>query len=152
ALIPCVAWAQGGSRWTVDSPPEAELAAAAQAAPVAGFESAARTDDGRIQVMVELADPSAAVVFAEAMRDASPSDQGALRRAGALSQSQVARIEAAQQSVAAALADPRIGAREIYRVSKVLNGIAVAVSPRALREMQKIPGVKRLLPIEAEYP
>ena len=62
------------------------------------------------------------------------------------------RVQAAQESVAKELTAPAIGAREIYRVSKVLNGIAVAVDPANVRSLQKVRGVKRVLPILMEYP
>ena len=139
-------------RWPLESPPEAELEAVASPETLAGFEHAARTDDGRIQVMVELEDPPAAVVFAEAMQGAAPSDARAKQLAAAVAKVQIGRIEAAQEDVAAALAGDRVQAREIYRVQKALNGIAVAVDPRNLRALEKLPGVKRLLPILPEVP
>ena len=77
------------------APRPSSPAAAAGSGP-AGFEHAGRTDDGRIQVMVELQDPPAAVVFAEAMRDAVPSDKRARARAGVATRAQVLKIEAAQ--------------------------------------------------------
>jgi uncharacterized repeat protein (TIGR01451 family) len=139
---------------TIEAPPEVELPAAAVEGAGAGtaFEHAARTDDGRIQVFVELQDPAAAVVFADAMRGALPSDKRARAAAGAASKAQVLRVQAAQESVAKELTAPAIGAREIYRVSKVLNGIAVAIDPANLRSLQKVHGVKRVLPILMEYP
>jgi uncharacterized repeat protein (TIGR01451 family) len=130
--------------------PEAELPAAAGAP--AGFEHAAVTDDGRIQVVVELQDPPAAVVFAQALQGAKPSDARALAQAGAASKAQVLKIQAAQEGVGRALAASPVNAREIYRVSKALNGIAVAIDPQAIASILKIPGVKRVLPILPEYP
>jgi uncharacterized repeat protein (TIGR01451 family) len=130
--------------------PEAVLPA--DAGTPAGFEHAATTDDGRIQVVVELLDPPAAVVFAQAMQGAKPSDTRALAQAGAASKAQVLKIEAAQEGVARALAAAPVNAREIYRVSKALNGIAVAIDPQAVASILKIPGVKRVLPILPEYP
>ncbi|HSU83791.1 MAG TPA: S8 family serine peptidase, partial [Thermoanaerobaculia bacterium] len=140
--------ALGASHRPVSGDPEAVLSA--DAGTPAGFEHAATTDDGRIQVVVELLDPPAAVVFAQAMQGAKPSDTRALAQAGAASKAQVLKIEAAQEGVARALAG--INAREIYRVSKALNGIAVAIDPGAIASILKIPGVKRVLPIVPEYP
>ncbi|MBK8741020.1 MAG: DUF11 domain-containing protein [Betaproteobacteria bacterium] len=117
-----------------------------------GFDYALRTDDGRIQVMVELIDPPAAVIYARTMGSAKPSDPVARAAAGAASKSQVLKIEAAQATVARSLAASRIGAREIFRVSKALNGIAVAVDPDKLPEIAAISGVKRILPILPEEP
>ncbi|MFY9826490.1 MAG: S8 family serine peptidase [Thermoanaerobaculia bacterium] len=149
ALVPA---AVAGPPRTLASAPEVEVQAPAREVSTAGFENAARTDDGRIQVIVELEDPAAAVVFAQAMQGSLPSDKRALQVAGAASKAQVLRNQAAQESVAKELTAPSIGAREIYRVTKALNGIAVAVDPRNLRSLLKIKGVKRLLPILMEYP
>src|SRR6185295_11230182 len=70
AFLPSLVFpaAAGGAspRWSMDSSPEVDLQAPAQE--VAGFDHALTTEDGRIQVMVELVDPPAAVVYAEAMR------------------------------------------------------------------------------------
>ena len=140
--------AAGASHRPVAGDPEAEVPAVAGAP--AGFEHAAVTDDGRIQVVVELQDPPAAVVFAQAMQGARPSDQRAVAAAGAASKAQVLKIQAAQEGVGRALA--AANAREIYRVSKALNGIAVAVDPRTISSLLKIPGVRRVLPIVPEYP
>ncbi|HEX9185748.1 MAG TPA: S8 family serine peptidase, partial [Vicinamibacteria bacterium] len=46
----------------------------------------------------------------------------------------------------------RLGAREIYRVRRVLNGIAVLAEPRQAAAMRGLPGVKRVRPIEPEVP
>jgi uncharacterized repeat protein (TIGR01451 family) len=132
----------------VSGDPEAVLPAAAGTP--AGFEHALTTDDGRIQVVVELLDPPAAVVFAQAMQGAKPSDTRARAQAGAASRAQVLKIQAAQEGVARSLA--ALDAREVYRVSKALNGIAVAIDPKAIGSILKIPGVKRVLPILPEYP
>jgi len=146
---PQSAVAAGASRWAVESAPEVDVAA--QEFQDAGFDHAARTDDGRIQVMVELVDPPAAVIFAQAMQGASPSDPSARARAGAASRAQVQKIEAAQSIVSGELA-AAAGARELFRVNKALNGIAVAIDPRSLRDILKIQGVQRVLPIVPEQP
>lgn len=134
----------------MDSSPEVDVQAPAEAG--AGFDHAATMDDGRIQVMVELVDPSAAAVYAEAMRGAAPSDRRAKGLAGAASRAQVVKIETAQAGIASALGASPIGARELFRVTKALNGIAVAVDAARLIDILKIPGVKRVLPILPEYP
>jgi uncharacterized repeat protein (TIGR01451 family) len=113
------------------------------------FEGALRTEDGRIQVMVELDEPSAAVVFAEAMKGSAPSDKRARKIAATATRMQVDRIEAAQDRVAALLSGR--GAREMFRVQKALNGIAVAVTPEDVRALSALPGVKRVIPIYPEF-
>ena len=139
-------------RWALESPDETEVMEPVRPASIAMFDGAARTDDGRIQVLVELREPSAAVAFAEAMQGSAPNDTQALRFAGAVSQRQVAIVEDEQDAIAPALAGDPIQAREIYRVSKALNGIAVAVEPSRLRALMSLPGIKRVLPIYPEYP
>ncbi len=143
--------AAGAASRPVSGAPDLAQAPAVAGTP-AGFEHAGITDDGRIQVMVELQDPPAAVVFAQAMAGAKPSDARARAAAGAASKAQVLKIEAAQEGVGRALAASPVNAREIYRVSKSLNGIAVAVDPQAVSSILKITGVKRVLPIVPEYP
>ena len=147
--------ALGAPPRALESRPVVELAAAAATAEDtsnSGFEHAARTEDGRIQVLIELQEPSAAVVFGDAMRGALPSDKRALALAGAATKSQVLKNESQQALVAKALASSSIDAREIYRVSRAMNGIAVAVDPARLRALQRVQGVKRVIPILMEYP
>jgi uncharacterized repeat protein (TIGR01451 family) len=147
--------AQGAPPRALESRPAVELesaAATAEDTSNSGFEHAARTEDGRIQVMIELQEPSAAVVFAEAMRGALPSDKRARALASAATKAQVLKNESAQAMVAKELASSSIDAREIYRVSKAMNGIAVAVDPAKLRALQRVHGVKRVMPILLEYP
>ncbi len=116
------------------------------------FAGVARTEDGRIQVMVELEEPAAAVVFAEAMKGAVRSDLKVRRIAANATRVQVSRIEAQQDRVASLIATRGIQAREMYRVQKALNGIAMAVAPDQLQALRALPGVKRVLPIQLEYP
>jgi uncharacterized repeat protein (TIGR01451 family) len=153
-LIAFVPAAQGAPNRPLEAPAEMELDTLATANSPAGLglEHAALTDDGRVQVMVELEDPSAAVVFAAAMRGTVPSDKRALAVAGAASKAQVSKVKAAQVTVARALTASPINARELFRVTKALNGIAVAVAPENLSSLAKIPGVKRVLPILPEFP
>ncbi len=139
----------GAAHRPLTGDPEAVLPADAISV---GLEHAATTDDGRIQVIVELQDPPAAVVYATALQGAKPNDTRAVAAAGAASKAQALRNQAAQEGVARALAAAPVNAREIYRVSKALNGIAVAIDPQAVGSILKIPGVKRVLPILAEYP
>ncbi len=135
----------------LEAPPEVQIEAPPVTGSLAGLEHAAPTDDGRVQVLVELRDPSAAEIFAAAMQGSRRTDKRALAAAGAASKAQVLRLQAAQESVARALAAPPFGARELYRVSKAVNGIAVAVDAQSLRAIARIPGVKRVLPILLEH-
>jgi uncharacterized repeat protein (TIGR01451 family) len=146
--------APASSPWarTIETSPAAEVQSPANDRVIPGFEGAATTDDGRIQVLVELADAPLAAVYAEAMKGSEPGNLTARALAASATSSQLSRIEAAQASVAAAIAAPGIDGREVYRIHNALNGIAVAVTPDRLPALRALPGVKRVLPIRAEYP
>jgi uncharacterized repeat protein (TIGR01451 family) len=145
-----LAAAAGAVSRPVAGPPAVDLATAEGLPP--GLDHALVTDDGRIQVVVELQDPPAAVVFAQALQGASRKDARALAAAAAATKAQVSKIRAAQDSVGRALASPSLRAREVYRVAKALNGISVAIDPRTLPDILKIPGVKRVVPVLPEHP
>ncbi len=133
-------------------PPAIEIQAPAQSGLPVAFGEAARTDDGRVLVMVELNDAPAAVVWAATLESAAPGDTRATERAVSASRAQVQRIAAEQNRVATALQAAAIGARESYRVSRAFNGIAVAATPQSIASISRIPGVRRVLPLVAEHP
>ncbi|HXO43667.1 MAG TPA: hypothetical protein VN999_19625, partial [Thermoanaerobaculia bacterium] len=66
-LAAAVHAAAGAPRRPIEAPAEMEVATPEAASLPAGLLHAAPTDDGRVQVMVELQDPPAAVAFAAAM-------------------------------------------------------------------------------------
>jgi uncharacterized repeat protein (TIGR01451 family) len=157
SLVALLLFAGGTALWAgpprqLDSAPEVDVEAPAAAAFPALFDRALRTDDGRIQVMVELFEPPAAVTYAEAMQGKAANDPAAKTVAGGASRAQVARVEAEQDAVAGAILGGSVDGREIFRVSKAMNGIAVAVEPERLGELLAVPGIKRVLPIYPEYP
>ncbi len=139
-------------RWQPEQAEEGAAASLPSPKTAALFESAARTDDGRVQLLVELRQPAGAAAFAQAMKAAAPSSDK--RRitsfAGDASRRAVAAARAEQAAFAPQL--QRLGARELYRVARVLNGIAIAIEPGRVKELLRLPGVARVLPIEAEYP
>jgi uncharacterized repeat protein (TIGR01451 family) len=102
-------------------------------------------------LFVELESPPAAMVFAASRGDAprAPEQIAAAEAAVAAVQLQIA---AEQQIVAAALAAPEIGAKEIYRVRLALNGIAVQASPARLDAIRALPGVRAVRPLPLETP
>lgn len=110
----------------------------------------AYTDDGRLQVVVELAGPPAARAYGEKLADRSLSKAQAKAAAVAAGRAQAAANRQAQEAVGAALR--RLGAREQFRVTKALNAIVVAVEPSRVRELAKIAGVRDVRPLELEYP
>jgi hypothetical protein len=97
-----------------------DLTAAAASAPTAWF--------------VELQDPPAGVAWADAIEaesETGAATSGASARAQAAGQFQLDMNKAAQAVVAPQLSAR--GAREIYRVSRALNGIAVLATPEQAR-------------------
>ena len=110
------------------------------------------TEDGRLQVVIELSLPPGAVVWAREMEARRGMDRAAATAAAvSATRSHLAAVRAEQEGVMAALS-AGIGATEIYRVSKALNAIAVAVPPDSLPRIAAISGVRSVRPLELEYP
>jgi uncharacterized repeat protein (TIGR01451 family) len=102
--------------------------------------------------LVELEEPGAAVAWAEVLEESGPKGaltHGARARAQAAAESRLRSIAAAQEGVAPALA--RLGGREIYRVRRALNGIAVLASPDLAAAFRRLEGVRAVRPIEPEF-
>jgi uncharacterized repeat protein (TIGR01451 family) len=111
------------------------------------------TADGRIQVLVELADAPAARVWGAAIADQRVSKEQALANARAAAKAAVAKIAVAQQKVAGAIAaNPAFRPTELFRVSRAFNGISYYVDAAAVDKLRQIPGVKAVHPVEPEYP
>jgi subtilisin family serine protease len=119
--------------------------------PAPGLVQAASS--GPVAWLVELEEPGAAVAWAEVVeegRPVGPPTRGALARARAAAESRLLSIAAAQEAVAPALA--RLGGREIYRVRRALNGIAVLATPAQAAAFRRVGGVKSVRPIQPEVP
>jgi uncharacterized repeat protein (TIGR01451 family) len=101
----------------------------------------------QIQVLVVLQEPGAAEVFSQAKAAGKAAPE-----AFAAAQSQFFALEAAQQTVAAALAAKPIGATEIFRVKRALNAISVYTTRGQLAAIRALPGVKAVHIVEPEYP
>lgn len=113
----------------------------------------AMTEDGRLQVVVELSLSPGAVIWAREIEARRGLDEAAATTAAAnATRNHLQAVAAQQDGVMAALSAPAIGAREIYRVRKALNAIAVAVRPEALPRISQIPGVRSIRPLVPEYP
>ncbi len=138
-----------GSNWK-DPAPLPEITVQLDPAKAARADGLARTDDGRLLVLVELTEPSAALVYAKVTEGKSIQSQSVRIAAAAATRSSVQRIEAQQRSMAVQMS--KLGAREVYRVSRVMNGIAVAVAPEDLDKLRALSGVRRVLPIPRETP
>jgi uncharacterized repeat protein (TIGR01451 family) len=109
---------------------------------------------GRVQVLVEFADVPAARVYGETLRaslaqhlSAEQAKAAAVRAA----QNQIRRIVPMQERFLAAVPGA-LGAREIYRVQKAYNGIALDVDAAGVAALRSLPGVHAVHPLELEYP
>jgi subtilisin family serine protease len=95
---------------------------------------------GTVGAVIELADPPTAQVFV------AQRERGTLAPLATLTaQTQLARIEAAQQGMLARLAT--INARVLYRTQRLYNGIAVHVDASRLQEIASLPGVRAIHPL-----
>src|SRR5258708_16101098 len=107
---------------------------------------------GRVQVLVELAEPPAAVVYGAALHDGAVSRAQALANAVAAGKAQVARILPAQTRVAAAIAALPVNAAEIFRVQKAYNGISYYVDAAGMEALRQVAGVRAVHVVQPEYP
>jgi uncharacterized repeat protein (TIGR01451 family) len=107
--------------------------------------------DGRVQVILELADPPTAKVYAKELARAG-SGAAAEATANAEARRHLAVVEGAQARVAGQLAASQFRATEIYRVQKVYNGIAAFVAADSLSALGRLPGVKAVHYLIPEYP
>lgn len=112
---------------------------------------AASPPDAPAAWLVELEGPGAALAWAEALeedgRPGAPT-HGALARARAAAQARLLSVAAAQEALAPALA--RLGAHEVFRVRRALNGIAVLATPGQVAALRRVEGVKAVRPIAPE--
>lgn len=153
AVVAALAGVTVAASW-VSSPASAWNINAAPARNV-GAVNSAESDivtmaDGRIQVFVELSEPAAAVVYAEALNNPRVSREQAEANAVAAGRSQVNTNLSALARLSSALS--AFNVQEVYRVERVLNGISVFADKSQFSAIAKIAGVKRVIPIEREYP
>ena len=93
-----------------------------------------------IKIVIELADEPAAVSYATTQQLHLPASTAAQ-----ISRAQIARIEAAQQTLLATLKP--FNATLLYRTQRVYNGIVVMVEARYLDAIRQLPGVKAIHPL-----
>jgi uncharacterized repeat protein (TIGR01451 family) len=153
ALGLAVAAAGFASPW--GAPPRADTAAAALGAATVSASGAATSGTAeRVAVMVELADPPAVVDWAAALagKGVGQTDAMALASARSASQAKIARLAPLHDQLAAAMAAAPINAQELFRVTRVMNAIAVVVEPGKMDMIRALPGVKRVRVITPEFP
>ena len=99
--------------------------------------------------MIELSDPPAVQVWAASLATSGRA-AGAESEATSVTVAHLQRLETAQQRLLAALAAPGLGASVLYRIQRVLNGIAVEIEADRLPGLAALPGVKRVTRFEPE--
>ncbi|HEV3457312.1 MAG TPA: S8 family serine peptidase [Thermoanaerobaculia bacterium] len=123
------------------------------ATPLPPTDAYLHTADGRIQVLVELANVPAARAWAAALASSRGTKAQALTSARAAAKASMAAIASAQQKVAGMIAArPAWRATEVYRVGRALNAISYFVAPAAVDALRRLPGVRAVHLVEAEYP
>lgn len=97
----------------------------------------------RVAVMIELTDPPATSVWTQRLASsAAATDAQASATAAVIAH--LARLESAQQRLLTALASPTVNATVLYRLQRVLNGIAVEVESDRLDAVATLAGVHRI--------
>ncbi len=130
-----------------------------------------------VQVMVELDQPPGAAIQAEAYKAAraqadaertfalanptAPGSQAILQSSTKVKigsaaanqvKSHVQQIKQTQQGILPSLTGAQIGGQVLYSVQRAYNGIALAVSPKKISEISKLPGVKAVHILRPKYP
>ncbi len=112
--------------------------------------TAGKLADGRLQLLIELPHTPAGVVYGSILQAGQGGRDRALAAAKAAAQSQLRTIAAAQEKVATSL--KALNAAEIYRVGRAYNGIAIAIDPKNVALLRRLPGIKAIHPLVPEYP
>ena len=110
------------------------------------------TAGARVPVMVELAEPPAAIDWAAALADKSVSKAQALANARRAAKAKIALLAPRQHKLSAMLAAAPLNAQELFRLQRVMNAVAVLVEPSKLDQIRALPGVRRVRVISPEFP
>jgi|CXWL01.1.fsa_nt_gi uncharacterized repeat protein (TIGR01451 family) len=108
--------------------------------------------DGRVQVMIELADPPTARIYAKELARLGGESPSAIAAANDAAQRHLTIVEAAQARVGSLVAAAQYRATELYRAQKVYNGIAAFVAADSLHALGRLAGVKAVHYLIPEYP
>ena len=103
----------------------------------------------RVQVMLELSDPPAIEAWAASLATSGRA-AGAETRATATTAAHLQRLETAQQRLLQDLAAPGLGAFVLYRIQRVVNGVAVEVDADRVAALAALPGVRRVIRLDPE--
>lgn len=121
--------------------------------PVVAAPGPSRLPNGRVGVVVELAGPPAAEVWARHVREAGgDATLGALgadaeARLAADTRAQIRLAEGEQQSLLGALSASGIDATVVFRTQRVLNAIALEVDESDISGLEALPGVTAVHPL-----
>ena len=113
--------------------------------------AAAKNPDAH--VFIQLAAPAAAIAYAAALPAAGTSSQSSAPAAAiAAGRNQIAVNKSQQATLVNAMQAAGINYKEIYRVQRALNGVAVIVPASQVAALRKLPGVISVRPIVASVP
>jgi subtilisin family serine protease len=142
AVAVTLAGAAGAASARLDPPPSFATA---------GGRLAASQSHGRVDVFVTLEGTPASVAYA---RSFARGGKGLVARsaAGQVSRGVVSTNRAAQVRFADRLAGSGIAATELYRVSRVLNGVALNVDAGDIAALGRLPGVVSVRPLPQHKP
>lgn len=107
---------------------------------------------GRVQLLVELADPSTTEVLSAVRKSARGSAAEVDKQAYAAAQSHYSSLAAAQEQMAVALRSSAIGAEEIFRVRHAMNAISVYADSSKMPAIRALPGVKAIHLVIPKFP
>jgi subtilisin family serine protease len=100
--------------------------------------------DGQTAVIIILKDDPATVTYGKALKTAGGSGPVARTAANNAARSAIANLVNGQTSFVSTLNASKISYTEIFRVQRVLNGIAVRVKPEDIDKVRALPNVVRV--------
>ncbi|HEY7547834.1 MAG TPA: S8 family serine peptidase, partial [Blastocatellia bacterium] len=106
---------------------------------------------GRVFVLIELKEEPTTRVYAATLEKSSLPKAEAREAATFAARQQLAVIYRSQAALAARLASPEFDAKELYRVQRVLNAIAVEVDASKVEQIRRLPNVKDVQLLEEEF-
>ena len=100
-------------------------------------------EDGKAPVIIILKNQPATTAYASAFQSAGGGSM-ALNSAQSAAQSAISSLRAEQSALVSQMHASKISFDEIYRVQRVLNGIAVRMRPQDMSAVRKLPNVERV--------
>lgn len=109
-------------------------------------------DDGTVAVMITLQGDPAVVDYAQALRAGGGSGPVAERAAGSASRAAVAALQSRQAEFSTRLLASGIPHTELFRTTRVLNGIAVNMNASDMPQVARMAGVKHVRFLPRHWP